>query len=81
MTTYVTGIQIAHAIDGQFPDAVEDGQPEFVVVKSDSLVEVLTWLRDDPITPISFSARSPASIASSGLRSPIISSRSSIIAL
>ena len=48
MTTYVTGIQIAHAIDGQFPDAVEDGQPEFAVVKSDSLVEVLTWLRDDP---------------------------------
>ena len=48
MTTYVTGIQLAHSIDGQFPDAVEDGQPEFAVVKSDNLIEVLTWLRDDP---------------------------------
>ncbi len=48
MTTCVTGIQIAHLIDGQFPDAVEDAQPEFAAVKSECLVEVLTWLRDDP---------------------------------
>ena len=44
MTTYVTGIEIAHSIDGQFTDAVEDGQPEFAVVKSDSLIEVLTFV-------------------------------------
>ena len=48
MTTAVTGIQIAHLIDGQFPDAVDDAQPEFAVIKSETLIEVLTWLRDDP---------------------------------
>ena len=47
MTAFVTGIEIAHVIDGQFPDAVEDAQPEFAAVKAESLVEVLTWLRDD----------------------------------
>ncbi len=48
MTTWLSGIQIAHLIDGQFPDAVADAQPEFAAVKPESLVEVLTWLRDDP---------------------------------
>ena len=48
MTTCVTGIEIAHLIDGQFPDAVDDAQPEFAVIKSESLIAVLTWLRDDP---------------------------------
>jgi len=47
LTTCLTGIQIAHLIDGQFPDAVEDAQPEFAAIKPESLIEVLTWLRDD----------------------------------
>jgi NADH-quinone oxidoreductase subunit C len=47
MTAHVMGLEIAHAIEGKFPDAVEDAQPEFAVLKAEKLVEVLTWLRDD----------------------------------
>ena len=47
MTTNVTGLEIAHAIEQQFPDAVAEAQPEFAVVKPERLVDVLTWLRDD----------------------------------
>ncbi|MEX0684270.1 MAG: NADH-quinone oxidoreductase subunit C [Dehalococcoidia bacterium] len=47
MTTFVTGLEIAHLIDGKFPGAVEDAQPEFAVVKPEKLVEALIWLRDD----------------------------------
>ncbi|MEO6197630.1 MAG: NADH-quinone oxidoreductase subunit C [Dehalococcoidia bacterium] len=47
MTTTVTGLEIAHSIDQQFPGAVTEATPEFAAVGQDRLIEVLTWLRDD----------------------------------
>ncbi|HUF53718.1 MAG TPA: NADH-quinone oxidoreductase subunit C [Dehalococcoidia bacterium] len=47
MTTVVTGLEVAHAIEGKFPGAVVEALPEFAAVKAEKLVEVLSWLRDD----------------------------------
>lgn len=47
MTTTVTGLEIAGVVEDRFPGAVEDAQPEFVVIKPEILVEVLKWLRDE----------------------------------
>jgi NADH-quinone oxidoreductase subunit C len=47
MTQVVTGLEIAGAIEKKFQGAVQDAQPEFAAVKAESLVAVLTWLRDD----------------------------------
>ena len=47
MTTTVTGLEIAHSIDQQFPGATTEATPEYAVVAPDRLIEVLTWLRDD----------------------------------
>jgi NADH-quinone oxidoreductase subunit C len=47
MTTTVTGLEIAHVIDGKFAEAVAAAQPEFAVVKPEKLTDVLTWLRVD----------------------------------
>jgi NADH-quinone oxidoreductase subunit C len=47
MTTFVTGLEIAHQLEGRFAGAVEEAQPEFAAIKAASLVEALTWLRDD----------------------------------
>ena len=48
MTTAVLGTDIAHRIEQRFPGAVVEAVPEFAVVAADRLVEVMTWLRDDP---------------------------------
>jgi NADH-quinone oxidoreductase subunit C len=48
MTTGVLGTEIAHRIEQRFPGAVVEAVPEFAVVAADRLVDVMTWLRDDP---------------------------------
>ena len=48
MTTVVSGLDIAHRIEQQFPDGVVDAAPEAATVRSERLVEVCTFLRDEP---------------------------------
>jgi NADH-quinone oxidoreductase subunit C len=48
MTAYLPGFDLAQRIRQGFPDAVVDARPEWVEVRADSLVEVCTFLRDDP---------------------------------
>jgi NADH-quinone oxidoreductase subunit C len=48
MTKNVTGLEIAHVIEQKFPGAVVDATPEAAVVQPERLVEVCTYLRDDP---------------------------------
>lgn len=47
MTATVTGLEIAHAVDGRFPGAVAEAAPEYAVVAPEHLIAVMTWLRDD----------------------------------
>jgi len=47
MTTEVSGTDIAHQIEQQFPGAVEEAQPEFAMVAPGVLIDVMSWLRDD----------------------------------
>jgi NADH-quinone oxidoreductase subunit C len=54
VTTFVTGLEVSGEIDRRFPGAVEDAAPEYAVVKPESLIEVLTWLRDDESTKFAF---------------------------
>jgi len=46
-TKELTGLEIAHMIEQRFPGAVEEAQPEFAMIASDRLIDVMTWLRDD----------------------------------
>lgn len=48
MTVAVTGLEIAHVIEQKFPGAVADAAPEAAVIASDRLLDVCTYLRDDP---------------------------------
>ena len=48
MTTVLTGLDIAHRIEQKFPGAVLDAVPEAAVIEPAKLVEVMTFLRDDP---------------------------------
>ena len=48
MTTAVSGQEIAHRIDQRFPGVVVDAAPEGAEVRAERLVEVCTYLRDDP---------------------------------
>lgn len=48
MTKNVSGLEIAHVIEQRFPGAVADATPEAAVVQLERLVEVCTYLRDDP---------------------------------
>ena len=54
MTRLLAGHEIAHRIEQKFPDAVADAVPEFAMVKVDRLVEVCTFLRDDPDLDLAF---------------------------
>lgn len=54
MTTAVTGLELAHIIQQKFPVAVVDATPEAVVVSGQSLVDVCTFLRDDPALQFKF---------------------------
>jgi NADH-quinone oxidoreductase subunit C len=48
VTATVSGLEIAHVIEQRFPGAVEDAAPEAATVAPGKLVEVCTFLRDDP---------------------------------
>ncbi len=48
MTAAVSGQEIAHRIEQRFPGAVVDAAPEGAEVRAERLVEVCTYLRDDP---------------------------------
>jgi NADH-quinone oxidoreductase subunit C len=48
MTRVLSGLDLAERIQKKLPDAVVDARPEWTEVKADSLVEVCTFLRDDP---------------------------------
>jgi len=48
MTATVNGLDIAHRIDQKFPGAVANAVPEWATIEAERLVEVCTYLRDDP---------------------------------
>src|SRR3972149_10590082 len=48
MTAMVTGLDIAHRIDQKFPGAVANAAPEAATIEAGRLIEVCTFLRDDP---------------------------------
>ncbi|GAG30742.1 unnamed protein product, partial [marine sediment metagenome] len=48
MTRVLSGLDLGQHIQQKFPDAVVDARPEWTEVKADRLVEVCTYLRDDP---------------------------------
>jgi NADH-quinone oxidoreductase subunit C len=48
VTKQILGEEIAHLIEAGFPGAVEEAQPEFAMIAPGKLVDVMTWLRDDP---------------------------------
>ena len=47
-TTVLSGLDIAHRIEQQLPGAVADAAPEAAIVEAARLVEVCTFLRDEP---------------------------------
>jgi NADH-quinone oxidoreductase subunit C len=47
MTAAVSGLEIAHQIELQFPGSVVEAVPEFAEVSASKLVEVCRYLRDD----------------------------------
>lgn len=48
MTTVVSGLDIAHRIEQQYPDAVVDAAPEAATVQAARLIDVCAFLRDEP---------------------------------
>ena len=48
VTKIITGLDIAHRIEQTFPGAVEDAVPEAATVAPAQLVNVCSFLRDDP---------------------------------
>lgn len=48
MTTVLSGFDLAHRLQPKLPDAIVDATPEWAEVKPDRLLEVCTFLRDDP---------------------------------
>ena len=48
MTTVVTGLDVAHRIEQKFPGAVIEAIPEAATIAVERLIEVCTFLRDDP---------------------------------
>ena len=46
-TKVLSGLDIAHRIEGRFPGAIDEALPEFAMVKPERLIEALTYLRDD----------------------------------
>ncbi len=54
MTAVLSGLEIAHRIEQRFPGAVTEAMPEAAVVQAEKLVEVCTYLRDEPEMAFSF---------------------------
>ncbi len=47
-TRFLSGLELAHRIEGALPGAVMDARPEWVEVASERVVAVARFLRDDP---------------------------------
>jgi len=48
VTKTITGLDIAHRIEQKFPGAIEEAIPEAATVTAKKLLEVSSFLRDDP---------------------------------
>ena len=48
MTTVLSGVDLAQRLQAKLPDAVVDATPGWAEVKPNRLLEVCTFLRDDP---------------------------------
>ena len=48
MTKVLGGLDIAHRIDQKFPGAVAEAAPEAATIGPDKLIDVCTFLRDEP---------------------------------
>ena len=48
MTTVLSGLDIAHRIDQKLPGAVAEAAPEAATIRPDKLIDVCTFLRDEP---------------------------------
>lgn len=48
MTAVITGLDVAHRIEQKLPSAVIEAIPEAATIEPKRLVEVCTYLRDDP---------------------------------
>src|SRR3989442_3442383 len=48
VTKIITGLDVAHRIEQMFPAAVEDALPEAATVTRAQLLDVCSFLRDDP---------------------------------
>jgi NADH-quinone oxidoreductase subunit C len=48
LTKVLSGLDIAHRIEQKFPGAVIEASPEAAMVGTDKLIEVCTFLRDEP---------------------------------
>lgn len=48
VTAVLNGLDIAHRIEQQFPDVVVEAAPEAAIVSPERLIEVCTFLRDEP---------------------------------
>lgn len=48
MTAVLTGLDVAHRIEQKYSSAVTDAAPEAAVIDPAKLVDVCTYLRDDP---------------------------------
>ncbi len=48
MTAAITGIEVAHIIEQGVPGSVVDAAPDAAVIDAGKLIDVCTFLRDDP---------------------------------
>jgi NADH-quinone oxidoreductase subunit C len=48
VTGTITGLEIAHRIEQEFPDSVEEAIPEAATIKREKLTDVCRFLRDNP---------------------------------
>jgi NADH-quinone oxidoreductase subunit C len=54
MTALLSGPEIAHRIEQKLPGAIVDAAPEYAEVRAEKLIEVCTFLRDDPTLDFKF---------------------------
>jgi NADH-quinone oxidoreductase subunit C len=54
VTTVLTGLEIAHRIELSVPGAVDDAKPEAAFIQADKLIDVCTYLRDNPELQFAF---------------------------
>jgi NADH-quinone oxidoreductase subunit C len=54
VTGTITGLEIAHRIEQEFPDSVEEAIPEAATIKREKLTDVCRFLRDNPELKLEF---------------------------